>query len=515
MDLNYPAAKWQYAELRHTLRTPINHIVGYAELLLEEDREAHQGNAARLTRVLSAAKQALAVVQKQLKGSDSNHLSAALDQLRPQLETPLRLISEEVRALENSETETRLEDVKRIKAAVQELQSLATGCLPQRPALIPSSKSLFVRESPQKTAARVLIVDDSEVSCQLLCRLLSREGHSCEPVTSGIMALQLLSENHFDLVLLDLMMPGINGLDILQTIKKDSKLEEIAVVMLSAFDELDQIGQCFELGAEDYLLKPFDRIVLNTRIHAVLERKRLQNMERRRTLELELADAELRRSNDELRRFASVVSHDLQEPLRMVTSYLQLLQRGLTNLTEDQRDYLEYAIDGGRRMGNLIQDLLAYSRVSAGEPNLETVDCAAMITEVKQHLKAAIEESGAEVVCGNLPMITADCSQIRQLFQNLIANAIKYRSNKHPLVQISSERDGNHWQFSVTDNGIGIEPKYYQRIFEMFSRLHDGNIPGTGIGLAICQRVVERSGGKIWVESQPGLGSTFYFTIPA
>ena len=513
MELNYPAAKWEVAELRHTFRTPINHIIGYTELLLE-DPEIRDGNASHLTNVLSAAKQILATVQQQLKAFDSDNLSAALDALGQELQSPLGLILEEMSKLESTETGIRLEDAKHIIIAVKELQELVTGRLPQRPALVPSSSFLLKRETSQRATARILVVDDSELTCQLLCRLLHRQGHSCEPVSNGHEAIQLLSEHHFDLVLLDLMMPGINGLDTLQAIKGDPKLEETAVIMLSAFDELDRIGQCFELGAEDYLLKPFDRIVLDTRIHAVLERKRLQNMERRRTLELELADAELRRSNDELRRFASVVSHDLQEPLRMVTSYLQLLQRGLTNLTEDQREYLGYAIDGGRRMSELIQDLLAYSRVSAGEPTRETVDCTEVIGDVKRHLKAAIEESSAEITCGNLPRITADCSQIRQLFQNLIANAIKYRSDKKPAVRIDSEKKGEQWLFSVSDNGIGIEPKYYQRIFEMFSRLHDGTIPGTGIGLAICQRVVERLGGRIWVESQSGLGSTFYFTIP-
>jgi light-regulated signal transduction histidine kinase (bacteriophytochrome) len=514
VELNYPTARWELAELRHILRTPINHIMGYAELLLE-DSEVNANSVTHLTRIISAAKQTLATVQQQLKGSDLDNAPAVLGNLAEELQNPLNTIAEETNQLESIETAIRLEDVKRILSAVQELRSLVNGHLPQRPAFVPSSTSLFKRETPQRNTARILVVDDSEPTRQLLCRLLSRQGYSCDLVNTGNEALQLLAEDHFDLVLLDLMMPGINGLDTLQAIKCDPKLEETAVIMLSAIDELDQIGQCFELGAEDYLLKPFDRVILDMRIRAVLERKRLQNMERRRTLELELADAELRRSNDELRRFASVVSHDLQEPLRMVTSYLQLLQRGLPNLTEDQRDYLAYAIDGGRRMSDLIQDLLAYSRVSAGEPTHETVDCAEVIAEVRRHLKAAMEESGAEVRHGELPKITADCSQIRQLFQNLIANAIKYRGQEKPVVQINAEKQGDWWQFSVADNGIGIEPRYYQRIFEMFSRLHDGSIPGTGIGLAICQRVVERLGGKIWVESQLGLGSTFYFTIPA
>jgi light-regulated signal transduction histidine kinase (bacteriophytochrome) len=313
-----------------------------------------------------------------------------------------------------------------------------------------------------------------------------------------------------------MMMPGLSGLNVLEAIKSDEKLKDVAVVMLSAFDEVGDIGLCLETGADDYLLKPFDRIVLNARLNAILERRRLLNLERQRSIQLELADAELRRSNEELRRFASVVSHDLQEPLRMVTSYMQLLKRDLgENLTDRQSEFLEFAIDGGRRMSALIQDLLAYSRVTSAEPRREDVDCNEVVDEVKANLRASIEESGATIISGPLPRLTADKSQIRQLCQNLLSNAIKYRGQRPPVVEVNAERSGNHWLFSVADNGVGIDNEQREQIFAMFSRLHDRTIPGTGIGLAICQRVVERFGGKIWVESQKGQGSTFYFTLPA
>jgi light-regulated signal transduction histidine kinase (bacteriophytochrome) len=334
-------------------------------------------------------------------------------------------------------------------------------------------------------------------------------------VGDGTEALARLREQSFDMVLLDLMMPGMNGIDVLRTIKADSELQETAVVMLSAFDEVADIGRCFEMGAEDYLLKPFDRIVLNVRLHAILERKRLQNSERKRTLQLEQAERDLLRSNEELRRFASVVSHDLQEPLRMVTSYIQLLQRSMgTNITIDQKEYIQFAVDGARRMSNLIQDLLSYSHVSAGTPRREKVDCNKIIDEVAIHLRTAIEESGAKISPYSLPVITADKAQMRQLFQNLISNAIKYRSQRSLTIRIGASEENGEWLFSVADNGLGIAEEDQQKIFQMFLRLHDGNIPGTGIGLAICQRVVEGLGGKIWVESELGKGSTFFFTIP-
>jgi signal transduction histidine kinase len=425
--------------------------------------------------------------------------------------TVLRITAE----LESVERGERLHDIRRVRSAAQELLALAGGVLPADSVSLPGSGPIGHRDVTARIIARFLIVDDSEQSREILCRLLERQGHTCVTVSSGEHALEVLPEQHFDLVLLDLMMPNMNGLETLRAIKSDPKFEDLAVVMLSAFDEVDEIGRSLEAGAEDYLLKPFDRIVLNARLHAILERKRLRNLERRRTLELELADAELRRSNEELRRFASVVSHDLQEPLRMVTSYMQLLKRDLGDtLTADQAEFLNFAIDGGRRMSELIQDLLSYSRVSAVEPQRELVDFNEVLKDVQVHLRASIEESGATLVVSELPRMLADASQVRQLFQNLVSNAIKYRGDKPPVIRISARQEDGKWLFSVADNGLGIDAENQQRIFEMFSRIHDRSVPGTGIGLAICQRVVERMGGRIWVESTPCQGSTFYFTIP-
>lgn len=502
------------AGLRHTLRTPINHMIGYTELLLE-DPQLPAASEPHLTRVLAAAQQTLTIVQTHLTSAESEAQTVDFQRLRSELEesviTVLRITAE----LESIESGERVHDLRRIRSAAQELLSLAGGVLPPDSVALPYRSPVEHREIAARIIARFLIVDDSEQSREILCRLLERQGHTCVCVSGGKRALEVLQEQHFDLVLLDLMMPNMNGRETLQAIKSDPKFENLAVVMLSAFDEVGEIGRSLEAGAEDYLLKPFDRIVLNARLHAILERKRLRNLERRRTLELELADAELRRSNEELRRFASVVSHDLQEPLRMVTSYMQLLKRDLSDsLTPDQAEYLNFAIDGGRRMSELIQDLLSYSRVSAVEPQRELIDFNEVLKDVQVHLRASIEESGATLTSSGLPTMLADASQVRQLFQNLVSNAIKYRGDKPPVIRISARRDNSNWLFSVADNGLGIDAENQQRIFEMFSRIHDRSVPGTGIGLAICQRVVERMGGRIWVESTPCQGSTFYFTIP-
>jgi light-regulated signal transduction histidine kinase (bacteriophytochrome) len=226
--------------------------------------------------------------------------------------------------------------------------------------------------------------------------------------------------------------------------------------------------------------------------------------------------ADLDRSNKELEQFAYVASHDLQEPLRMVSSYTQLLARRYKGrLDADADDFIAYAVDGAYRMQRLINDLLAYSRVGTRGKEFEPTDCSAFFDQAVANLKVPIEESGAVVDRGLLPTVMADKLQFGQLLQNLIGNAIKYHGDEPPRVHVSAEQKGNEWVFSVRDNGIGIDPQFADRIFVIFQRLHNREkYPGTGIGLAICKKIVERHGGRIWLESQVGSGATFYFTMP-
>ena len=225
---------------------------------------------------------------------------------------------------------------------------------------------------------------------------------------------------------------------------------------------------------------------------------------------------ELNRSNEELGQFAYIASHDLQEPLRMVASYTQLLSRRYKGkLDSDADDFIAFAVDGAGRMQRLIQDLLTYSRVGTkGQDLLETSS-----EEALQHalinLRGSIEASGAQVTHDPLPIVTADEMQLIQLFQNLVGNAIKYQSPGVPEVHISAiQNGGKKWMFSVKDNGLGIDPQYFEKIFGMFQRLHKREeFAGTGIGLAICKKIVERHGGSIAVESEPGKGSTFSFAL--
>ena len=225
---------------------------------------------------------------------------------------------------------------------------------------------------------------------------------------------------------------------------------------------------------------------------------------------------ELARSNAELQQFAYVASHDLQEPLRMVSSYTQLLARRYKGkLGPDADDFIAFAVDGAKRMQHLITDLLAYSRVTTKGAEPRPTESADALSTALANLSMAIDESAAQISHGPLPKVCADPVQLAQLFQNLIGNGIKFHDAAPPQISIEAVDEGEYWHFSVKDNGIGIDPQYAEMIFQVFQRLHtQKEFAGTGIGLAICKKIVERHGGRIWVESRAGAGSAFHFTIP-
>ena len=225
---------------------------------------------------------------------------------------------------------------------------------------------------------------------------------------------------------------------------------------------------------------------------------------------------ELKRSNSELEQFAYVASHDLQEPLRMVTNYVQILAEDYKGKLSDDADrFIEYIVGGAGRMRTLIDDLLSISRIGNQGREFEPTDCNDVLRRVIANLETTIDNSGAMVTHDVLPIVNGDAVQLAQLFQNLISNGIKFRREETPHVHVSAEKKDDEWVFSVRDNGIGIAPRHYQRIFLMFQRLHGrSEYSGTGIGLALCQKIVQRHRGRIWLDSEEGKGSTFYFTVP-
>jgi light-regulated signal transduction histidine kinase (bacteriophytochrome) len=241
----------------------------------------------------------------------------------------------------------------------------------------------------------------------------------------------------------------------------------------------------------------------------ITERKRAEE-------ELHQTLAELKRSNAELEQFAYVASHDLQEPLRGMAGFAELLgQRYQGKLDSRADEYITHIVDGTQRMQTLINDLLAYSRIGRRGEAIQATPAETALKATQENLSAAIREYEATITCESLPTVRADATQLIQLFQNLIGNAIKFRAERPPMIHVGVGEAGDCWQFSIRDNGIGIEPQYFERIFQVFQRLHTRReYKGTGIGLAICKKIIERHGGKIWVESQPGQGSTFYFTLP-
>jgi PAS domain S-box-containing protein len=251
-------------------------------------------------------------------------------------------------------------------------------------------------------------------------------------------------------------------------------------------------------------------------IEDITERKRAER-ELKQADELKQAVEALELSNRDLEQFAYVASHDLQEPLRMVSSFTQLLaKRYRSKLDKDADEFIDYIVAGAKRMQALINDLLTYSRVDTRGESFGLVDSEAAFNQAMANLRLTIEEGEAVITHDPLPPLIADNSQIVQLFQNLLGNAIKFCSKEPPRIHVSAEQENNEWVFSFRDNGIGIAPEYFDRIFVIFQRLHNREeYTGTGTGLAICKRIVERHGGRIWVESEPSKGSTFYFTIPS
>jgi signal transduction histidine kinase len=405
-------------------------------------------------------------------------------------------------------------DVLRIANGVAELLDFT-----EEEVVVSRHVALRLKSDPTPVRARmrasVLAVDDDETNRDILSRQLQRLGFDVTTSQSGSEALDLLERSRFDIALVDFMMPEMDGLDVLEAIKGNPDISNIPVIIISALDDLSGVSRCIQRGADDYLFKPFEPVLLSARISAALERTRLREQERERTKELEQMSQELQRSNEDLKRFACAASHDLQAPLRTITTHLQLLERRVGKRMESaDLELLRFPVQAAMRMSQLIKDLLIYSQVSTENREIGLVSCNDVLASTLEDLGSAIAESHATVTHDPLPTVLADPVQLRQLLLNLIGNAIKYRGERPPCIHVGARREFACWHFTVSDNGVGIPPQYLSEVFNLFKRLHGHDVPGTGLGLSICKRIMERLGGRIWVESKEGQGSVFHFTIP-
>lgn len=431
--------------------------------------------------------------------------------------------------------------------------------------------------TPEKTqkAVQILVVEDSATQLEGLRFLLEEAGYGVVAAANGKQGLAAAKANAIDLVISDIVMPEMDGYELCKALRADQTLQHVPVILLTSLADPKDVIRGLESGANNFICKPYHDRELLARLQSVLAnleiRKgapsemgisvyfagqrffitadRLQildlllstyensvnrNDELIRTrdelrvlneqLETRVAERtevllrrseELARSNAELEQFAYVASHDLQEPLRMVTSYTQLLaERYQGKLDAAADDYIKFAVDGAKKMQQLIIDLLAYAQVGKQGHKFRMIRSEAALSAALRNLEAAILESDAVISSGPLPPVWADPVELERLFRNLLGNAVKFRQSRQPEIRVSGEESAAEWHFRVADNGIGIDAQHADRIFQLFQQLHAREeFAGTGIGLPICKKIVERHGGRIWVESEPGQGTTFHFTI--
>ena len=397
---------------------------------------------------------------------------------------------------------------------------------------------------------KILIVDDRPANLLTLESVLEDLGQEIVKATSGREALRYVLRDDYAVILLDVKMPEMDGFETAALIRERDRSRHTPIVFLTAHKDEEHLFRGYYAGAVDFLYKPINPEVLRSKVSVFVDlslktemlRQQAQvlrarneelekQMEQRREAELRVLalntelearvrarTSELSRSNDELRQFAYAASHDLKEPMRTIASYTQLLSQRYTDRLDDTgQEFLLYVVDAVRRMDALLNDLLSYSQHLGAKPvAFESVNAEAVLMGVLMNLQAAIKEARGTVTHDPLPTdVTADFAQLSQLLQNLVGNALKYRKpDVSPEIHVSAADSDEEWIFSVRDNGVGIEPAYRDQVFGIFKRLHGREYPGTGMGLAICKKIVERLGGRIWVESEPGVGSTFFFTVP-
>jgi two-component system, sensor histidine kinase and response regulator len=365
---------------------------------------------------------------------------------------------------------------------------------------------------PTQRVSQVLVVEDNHAELRVLCEILHEEGFQVIGCGSAKEALEHVQQQDFGVAVVDLRLPDLSGTQLLDRIRSFDN--QVRVIIHTGQASYESIREALHLGAFAYLEKATDRSELLRHVHrACLERVDgyAHDLERAVAARTE----QLARSNRELEEFAGIVAHDLRSPLLTISGYCQLLQEEYRGQLDAGADgYLNQVIGGVSRMGCLIDDLLEYSRAGRSSQSIELVDMDSVLVQATANLEGLIREQEARVEAESLPTVIGDQTQLVQLLQNLLGNAVKFCRRETPLVRVSASRDGGCWRFAVEDNGIGIASQHFDRIFQTFQRLHGREYPGSGIGLATCKKIVERHGGRIWVHSAVDQGSTFFFTLP-
>ncbi|MBC8097282.1 MAG: response regulator [Akkermansiaceae bacterium] len=385
----------------------------------------------------------------------------------------------------------------------------------------------------------ILIVDDLATNRKLLHVTLEAEGHLALEANDGVEALEILARETVDAVISDVLMPNMDGFRLCHEIRKSERFQALPfIIYTSTYTSSDDMTLALTVGADRYLTKPAPTGAVLQALREVMEKKAarpvalapaaeesyvLQRYSQALVHKLEEKNAQLahanralQNSNEELQQFVYIASHDLQTPLRNISGFVQLLQSNYAQVLDEQaNDWIRRTVQSVELMHILIRDVLAFSQVDSQSVPFQPTSFREVFDDAVARLGASIRDAGGQITCDELPTVTGDRPQLVQLMENLIGNGLKYHGSEPPRVHVSVEPGGNEWSFSVRDNGIGIAPKHHERIFEIFRRLHQGQeYPGTGIGLSICRRVVQRHGGRIWVESEAGRGSVFHFTIP-
>jgi two-component system sensor histidine kinase/response regulator len=450
-------------QLLHDLRSPLNHIIGYSEMLTEEaEGQRREGFATDIEKIRAAGHRMLALIEE--------NFTSARESI------PLLIAPDAAPAMQP--------DVAAVSAA--------------------------------GVHGHLLVVDDDAANREVLCRRLERQGHEVQTVSSGRDAMRILGETAFDLVLLDIMMPDMDGYEVLGRIKSEPALQNIPVIMISALNELQSVVRCIEAGAEDYLTKPFNPTLLKARIGACLEKKRGRDRESALFEQLQnnyMRLQELERQRDDMR---NMIVHDLRTPLTALMIGVEMMEND-RGLNEVQHETITIAAGGARTLLGMINDLLDVEKMESGSAQLQydDVNAALLVAEAVAQVAFLAEESRTTLVtdvAATLPAFSGDAKKLSRTLVNLIGNAIKFTGAGTVTISASQD-DPGIIRFAVRDTGEGIAPESFGRIFEKFGQLDSRRI-GTGLGLAFCKLAVEAHGGRIMVESTIGEGSTFSFTIP-